>query len=170
MLSARHRGPVGNDEASLFGSNSWYRLDPFLRGHEGTLVSAAFAPDRARIITTSEDTTARLWDTTSDPTGASQIAPHELLVLRGHEGAVSSAAFSPGRGAGRYRIRRWHVPVVERGLRPADHFARPQRVGVLGGLVTARSRSRRAFQATWCVARAADRALEMRSPRQFIKA
>jgi WD40 repeat protein len=48
--------------------------------------SASFSPDGPRVITTSRDRTARLWDAT---TGG------EIMVLRGHDGRVSSASFSP---------------------------------------------------------------------------
>jgi WD40 repeat protein len=57
-----------------------------LRGHEGDVRSAAFSPDGSRIVTASEDRTARIWDAASGK---------EIAVLRGHEGAVRSAAFSP---------------------------------------------------------------------------
>ena len=43
-------------------------------------------PDGARIVTASEDHTARLWDAT---TGM------KITALRGHEDAVLSASFSP---------------------------------------------------------------------------
>jgi WD40 repeat protein len=33
-----------------------------LRGHEGSVFSAAFSPDGSRIVTTSDDETARIWD------------------------------------------------------------------------------------------------------------
>jgi WD40 repeat protein len=57
-----------------------------LRGHEAAVRSAAFSPDGSRIVTASNDGTARLWDAASRK---------ELVVLRGHEGVVRSAAFSP---------------------------------------------------------------------------
>src|SRR5262249_512150 len=57
-----------------------------LRGHDGSVYSAAFSPDGLRIVTASYDRTARIWD--------APIAK-EIAVLRGHDSAVSSAAFSP---------------------------------------------------------------------------
>jgi WD40 repeat protein len=51
-----------------------------------SVLSAAFSPDGARIVTASADRTARVWD----------IASNEILrELRGHGGSVQSAAFSP---------------------------------------------------------------------------
>ena len=47
--------------------------------------SAAFSPDGSRIVTASEDQTARIWDAASGK---------EIAVLRGHESSVTSAAFS----------------------------------------------------------------------------
>jgi WD40 repeat protein len=57
-----------------------------LKGHEGPVWSAAFSPDGARIVTASNDTTARVWDAASG---------QEMASLKGHEGPVWSAAFSP---------------------------------------------------------------------------
>jgi WD40 repeat protein len=60
---------------------------PFvLEGHEGSIQFAAFSPDGQRIVTASEDRTARVW--TADGSGKS-------FELSGHEGPVESAAFSP---------------------------------------------------------------------------
>ena len=46
-----------------------------------------FSPGGDRILTASNDKTARLWD----------LEGEELAVLRGHEGVVFSAVFSPRR-------------------------------------------------------------------------
>jgi WD40 repeat protein len=59
---------------------------PTLRGHRQAITSAAFSPDNQRIVTVSEDRTARLWDTATST---------ERAVFRGHQQAISNAAFSP---------------------------------------------------------------------------
>jgi WD40 repeat protein len=51
--------------------------------------SASFSPDGERIVTASDDHTARLWDATSG---------QEIITLRGHEDIVRSASFSPDAG------------------------------------------------------------------------
>lgn len=62
-----------------------------LRGPEGGVSSAQFAPDGKMVVTTSEsifgseDETVRLWDVASGK---------ELQVLRGHTDSVISAQFS----------------------------------------------------------------------------
>ena len=63
-----------------------------LRGHEREVCSAQFSPDSQRIVTASEDKTARVWDAATG---------QELVVLRGHDGRVRSAQFSPD---GRYIV------------------------------------------------------------------
>ena len=57
-----------------------------LQGHEGAVTSAQFSPDGTRLVTASDDKTARLWETESGKL---------LATLQGHEGAVYSAQFSP---------------------------------------------------------------------------
>jgi len=52
-----------------------------LVGHQGSVSSASFSPDGARIVTASEDGTARLWDATTG---------QEIIALRGHEGRVGA--------------------------------------------------------------------------------
>ena len=57
-----------------------------LVGHDDTLRSAAFSPDGTRIVTASDDKTARIWDAATGKV---------IAVLRGHDNIVRSAAFSP---------------------------------------------------------------------------
>jgi WD40 repeat protein len=54
--------------------------------HKGKVRSAAWSPDGKRLVTASEDKTARVWnaDGSGDP-----------IVLSGHAGSVNSAAWSP---------------------------------------------------------------------------
>jgi WD40 repeat protein len=56
-----------------------------LSGHTDVVRSAAFSPDGRRIVTASDDQTARLWDA---GTGK------EIALLSGHTYIVRSAAFS----------------------------------------------------------------------------
>ena len=64
----------------------WATLINVLYGHAGEVNSAVFSPDGARIITTSDDRTVRLWDS---------AAGTEISVLRGHQSTTLSAIFSP---------------------------------------------------------------------------
>jgi WD40 repeat protein len=57
-----------------------------LNGHTNPVTSVAFSPDGARLVTGSEDLTAKVWDAR---TGAA------LLELKGHRNGVLSVAFSP---------------------------------------------------------------------------
>ncbi|GMV99942.1 MAG: hypothetical protein AMXMBFR84_10810 [Candidatus Hydrogenedentota bacterium] len=57
-----------------------------LTGHKNGLLSASFSPDGSRIVTASNDNTAKVWDSI---TGA------EVLTLTGHRFGVNSASFSP---------------------------------------------------------------------------
>jgi hypothetical protein len=57
-----------------------------LVGHTSAVRAVAFSPDSTRVVTASDDKTARVWDAT---TGTPVTAPLE------HQGAVWAAAFSP---------------------------------------------------------------------------
>ncbi len=57
-----------------------------LEGHTERVPGASFSADGTRIITTSDDKTARIWDATTG---------RQLHVLRGHTAAVNDGAFSP---------------------------------------------------------------------------
>ncbi len=57
-----------------------------LTGHRSAVTSVAFSPDGQRIVTGSEDGTAKVWDA---------VASREILALKGHNGFVLSVAFSP---------------------------------------------------------------------------
>jgi WD40 repeat protein len=62
------------------------RLIAQLIGHTDRVKSAVFSPDSTKVLTASNDGTARLWD-------AATGAP--LAILSGHQGIVNDAIFSP---------------------------------------------------------------------------
>lgn len=82
-----------------------------LRGHEGRLKAASFSPDGLRVVTASSDGTARVWRVSGEEGPATSYARSlvgrllhaivpgdhdgEVVVLRGHEGVVEAASFSP---------------------------------------------------------------------------
>jgi WD40 repeat protein/serine/threonine protein kinase len=65
-----------------------------LKGHTAPVVFAAFSADGSRIVTAgSIDMTAKVWEIPSaKPEGVAKTG-NELLTLRGHRGAVTSASF-----------------------------------------------------------------------------
>lgn len=62
------------------------RLRGYLRGHDGAVNSVTFSPDGTRVLTASNDTTARVWSVQDR---------REILVLNGHSEKVRSAEYSP---------------------------------------------------------------------------
>jgi WD40 repeat protein/energy-coupling factor transporter ATP-binding protein EcfA2 len=79
-------GKASSATAALAAAVSRVNLRLGFVGHEGGVNSSAFSPDGVRIVTASDDKTARIWDAAS---------AKEIAVLRGHENSVRSAAFSP---------------------------------------------------------------------------
>ena len=70
----------------------WYtgeRTSLILTGHSANVSSVSFSPDGQFLVSTSEETTIRMW--TIDGTGTDT----DLGVLRGHTQTASSAAISP---------------------------------------------------------------------------
>ncbi|CAL1702007.1 unnamed protein product [Somion occarium] len=57
-----------------------------LKGHEGVIWALTFAPNGARIVTGSEDNSARVWNVENGD---------ELVTIREHTGPIWSVSFSP---------------------------------------------------------------------------
>ena len=84
-----HRIAIGNADGQLAILDADSENHPELiswKAHSEKIVHAAFAPDGLRVLTTSGDNTARLWDSATG---------EEVAVLNGHWATVTSAAFSP---------------------------------------------------------------------------
>jgi WD40 repeat protein len=72
-------------EGKLAGGAQSIQLLRILKGHSARVMSAAFSGDDKRVVTTSWDNTARVWDA---ETG------REIAALIGHADVVFTAAFS----------------------------------------------------------------------------
>lgn len=62
-----------------------YRKNIALIGHKGAVNFASYSPDGTRVVTASDDGTAKIWDTSTGK---------ETLTLTGHAGALKTATFS----------------------------------------------------------------------------
>ncbi len=60
-----------------------------------SVLSAAFSPDGKRVVTASDDKTARVWDA---ETGT------QIALLKGHDGLCCFRRLQPGRQARRHRL------------------------------------------------------------------
>ncbi len=77
---------IGN-EVRLFGAKSGQESMAFIP--QGAVASARFSPDGRRVVTSSWDNTARIWNI---------VGPRAEVKLVGHAGYVNDAVFSPGDG------------------------------------------------------------------------
>ncbi|MEM1252549.1 MAG: AAA-like domain-containing protein [Cyanobacteria bacterium P01_H01_bin.21] len=57
-----------------------------LKGHTASVTEASFSPTGDRIVTASDDGTARVWDA---------VTSEQLVELKGHTASVTEASFSP---------------------------------------------------------------------------
>jgi WD40 repeat protein len=84
LTDAANKSPAVATLAAAISRADWLFA---LGGHDAGVNSATFSPDGSRIVTASDDKTARIWDAATGK---------EVAVLRGHDARVNSAAFGPG--------------------------------------------------------------------------
>ena len=73
-------------EDALHAAVPHLRTEHVLVGHEDEIGGMVYSPDGSRLVTTSSDSTARVWDTRTG---------EQLLLLDGHEVQVNGLAYSP---------------------------------------------------------------------------
>jgi WD40 repeat protein len=76
---------LGNESHDIWLYDTAARKERTLRGHTDAMYSFAFARDGRRMVSASDDATARVWDLLSG----------DSIALRGHEDDVMHARFSP---------------------------------------------------------------------------
>src|SRR5262249_47221192 len=100
--------PAAAALAAAVSAASWRLV---VGGHNSWVHSVAFSPGGSRIVTASEDKTARIWDAATG---------REIAVLRGPEGGVNSAALQPLPVAHRHDVRGQASPHLGRRDRRRD--------------------------------------------------
>ena len=97
----RLRQLLEDTQDSPYRGFEWYYWQPqthlalkTLRGHLGAVTSVAFSPDGQRIVTGSDDHTAKVWEAASG---------RELLTLKGHRRMDFVCGLFPGRTADCHR-------------------------------------------------------------------
>ena len=81
-------GSTLSAEKAFAALNEWRFSLPLviLQGHSGAVNTAQFSPDGQRIVTASDDKTARVWEARTGKL---------VAILSGHTGRVTNAQFSP---------------------------------------------------------------------------
>ena len=87
--SHRHIAFAGADHVVRLTTVDGSDVPVELRGHTANITSIVFHPAGDRLLTTSVDRTARVWQLSRD------TQPVEVAVLRGHRDTIGSGAFSP---------------------------------------------------------------------------
>ena len=77
---------LSGDSVGLQWEATTGRIVRTFKGHRSWIQDFNFSPDGRRLLTPSDDNTAKVWE---NATG------RELLTLKGHKGGVMAAAFSP---------------------------------------------------------------------------
>jgi WD40 repeat protein/tRNA A-37 threonylcarbamoyl transferase component Bud32 len=85
-IEGAQRAPGLTTNNALLAAVDACREERTLIGHEGPVLNAIYSLDGSRILTISEDLTARVWDAATGKTTA---------ILKGHPLSLASAAFSP---------------------------------------------------------------------------
>ena len=81
---------VSDDKTARVWERATGNLIRKLEGHDWGVLCGQFSPDGQRVITGSQDNTARIWDLTADDAESSKP-----LTLGGHTAAITAVAFSP---------------------------------------------------------------------------